>query len=352
MTQVPRIDINAGASNDAFRWAIAGYGHVAVAHTEGIMSAGHKLVGFSTTDPDIRGGDATKLEFNIGPTKGRLFDSSAMTVTETAEELTTSLIRPPKKLGEPSKILADGVIVAVPTKYHLNVAKMFGIAGFPCFIETPAAGTAKDARELADFFAAKKIPVVVGHVLPAFPEFSGLRAILLQKGIGNVTSLTMRRFVSWKETDDADANAQKGGAAADLLIHDVNLIAELGEAEEVVATSSTSRHGLIQEIDMTVKLREAVVPFRIIGGACGTQKFHDSYEVTFSDGTRVEFDGKTVTGMEVTPRSVGEIFAEELQIAAAYFRGQRPDASYLSMEGAINALVIMEAAIASAKRKK
>lgn len=352
MTQVPRIDINAGAAPDGFRWAIAGYGHVAVAHTEGIMSAGHRLSGFSTTNPKIRGGNATNLVFNIGPTKGRKFDARNMVVTETAEELANSLLERPENLGAPMQKLADGIIIAAPTKYHVIVAKMFGIAGFPCFIEKPAAGTAKDAIELADFFKAKNIPVVVGHVLPAFPEFAALRSILLKKGIENVTSLTMRRFVSWSETDDADANVQKGGAAADLLIHDANLIGGLGEPEEVITTSSTERHGLIQEIDTQVKLRGAEVPFRIMGGARGTQGFQHSYEVTFKDGTRVEFDGKTVTGMEVTPRSLGEIFGEELEIAAAYIRGQRDDASYLSMEGAINALVIMEAAIASAKKRK
>jgi predicted dehydrogenase len=335
-------DINAGTKNGAFRWAIAGYGRVAVAHTEGIIAAGHRLAGFSTTNSRTRFGDATHITFNIGPTTGRLFTTNGMAITKTAEDLVNAIS------GK-----ADGVIVCVPTHRHITVAKMFGIAGFPCLIEKPLAGNVREAREILDFFKNKVVPVAVAHVLPAFPEYGTLRSTLLRRGLADVTSLTMRRFVPWQETDDENANIEKGGAACDLLVHDLHLLGSLSDPEEVICSASTERHGLHQSFDLTVKLRDAQVPFRVMGGASSLYpQFHHSYEVTFSDGKTLSFDGATVTGHDVEPKSVGEIFSEELEIAAAYFSGKRLNASFMEGQGALNALIMLEAAVNSARKKR
>lgn len=336
-----RIDINERAKKNAYRWAIIGYGHVAVAHTEGIMQNHHWLSGFSTSNQKILSGDATSLEFNIGPTKGRLFQTNGLIAVEDGPTLLSQVFNK-----------ADGVIVCASTKAHYDVAKMVGVTGMDCFLEKPITFGSDDGAELIRFWQGKRGKLVVGHVLPAFPEFALLRRLLLQKGIDAVTNLTMERYVPWEDTDDEKSNSDKNGAAFDLGVHDTQLIASTATVNEVEVTSSEFRYGLAQTLDMKLQCEGAKVPFRVVVGAHREKTaFHHAYDVTFTDGTRVVFDGSKVTGIdeELEQRSVADVFGEELSIASKYFLGVRQDPSYLNPRMALAAVQILETAVEAAE---
>lgn len=106
----------------------------------------------------------------------------------------------------------------------------------------------------------------------------------------------------------------------------------------------------MQFLDLSLQLEGATVPFTVVGGASRSHDgFHHSYEVTFSDGTSLVFGGELVSGEDVTgfhtqieKKSVGDIFGEELTIAANYFKGERKDASYLDPTMALSALQVLD----------
>lgn len=341
-----KIDLNGNAEQGCYRWAIVGYGHVAVAHTEGIMHNRMRLVGFSTSNPTIRNGDATGLEFNIGPTQGREFTTNGMICVASAETLLSQAY---------SK--ADGVIICAPTSEHVRLAKEVAITGMDCFLEKPIAPTAAEARDLIEFWKDKRGKLVVGQVLPAFPEFGLLRRLLIFKGVNNVTRLSMERFVPWGDTDDEVGNRAKGGAAPDLGIYDVHLLRSVAKIGSVNVIDQIKRYGLPQRLKMEITMEGAMVPFTVhVGAQRGRKGFHHGYNVEFIDGTNVTFDGqdvRVVHGHAIdapAKRSVGEIFGEELDIAVKHFRSTNDSvksAAYLAPEMAADALDVLENAAAA-----
>jgi len=328
-----KFSIRSAASQGAFRWAIARYGKVAVAHTEAIITNRMDLVGFSSSHRQVREGNATGITFNIGPTPGRLLDVTGMVVK-----------KDPYNLIREVQNTADGIIIAALTDEHLRLAKAAAAADMHCFVEKPIAGSVAEGQEMIDDFGKSKGKLVVGQVLPSFPEFELLRATILSQGIDQVESLKMKRFVPWNETDDEATNRVKGGAAPDLLVHDLHLIASVGKYLAVELLGIDLRYGLPQGLKLKVSLDGAAGKFEVEGGASRAYSgFHHSYDVRFRDGTFLAFDGEKVTGCEheIAPRTVGEIFGNELQIAAEYFRGQRAHPSFLCPTMALTALQIL-----------
>ncbi len=334
---IPKWNPNANAGRHAFRWAIIGYGNVAVAHTEGISEADMRLVGFSTSRSKIRQGDATDLMFNIGPTQGRIMDVRGMLNFSNPENLLSYLYTK-----------ADGVIICAPTDKHVELVRMTGVTGLNCLVEKPIAGSSKDALDMIRYYDEKRGGLLCGQVLPCFPAFDILRQRVLEKGVANVTSLTMQRFIPWADTDDEAKTVSAGGWMKDLLVHDAHMVASFGTPTSVFVPDAESRYDLIQNAKMRVSLKNSPGVFTIEGGASRSRdKFYHGYAVTFQDGTSLNYDGNIVWDdqgtIEVPELSVAEIWAKELDIAAAYFKGEG-DGSFLSPVMAMNALKILEAA--------
>lgn len=334
------IDLNAGAREDAFRWGIIGFGHVAVIHAWGIKEMGHRLKGFTTSNKKVQSGDATDLVFNIGDIAGPLFDASEMNVPE----------RNYYALLEDESI--DGVIICAPTDAHMELAMATARANKHCFLEKPMASSWSDAADILDAFSDSKGKLVVGHVLPSFPEFSLLRQEIMQRGIQQVQYLEMHRWVAETRTDDEADTVGRGGFAADLGIHDFNLLLGLGKPSSVRTVEAEMRYDQYQRVRSIVTLEESAGTFVCDVGACGEDGFHHSYELRFSDGGTLAFDGTTIfrdgVSVAMQPKSVPRIFGDELEIAARYFRGEG-DASFLSANTALDTLKILEAAAESAK---
>lgn len=333
----PRWNPNANAGRHAFRWAIIGYGNVAVAHTEGIAEADMHLVGFSTSKSHIRQGDATGLTFNIGETKGRMMDVRQMLTFSNPEDLLSHLYT-----------RADGVIVCAPTDKHVEIVRMVGVTGLNCLVEKPIAGSSKDALDMIKFYDHKRGGLLCGQILPCFTEFDILRQRVLEKGVENVVSLTMQRFIPWSSTDDEAKTVAAGGWMRDLLVHDAHMVASFGSPKSVFVSDAVSRYDCIQYAKMTVNLGKSSGYFNLEGGASRHhESFYHGYTATFADGTNLNFDGKTVWdnhgSIEIPAMTVGQVWAKELQIAASYFRGEG-DGAFLSPVMAMNALKILEAA--------
>lgn len=321
-----------------FPWAIAGYGSVAAGgHHHGIQRIGHELVGFTTGDEKIQRGDARHVTFNWGTT-GTKFDARAMKVSKSPDDSWLRSLR-----GK-----AEAVLVTVPTRFHHEVAERVLRAGFDCFIEKPFAETSTEAIRLRELAKKLERKLLVAHVLPAFNEFGYLRSMIIEKGIFQLQSLMLQRYVPWAEVSKGNPIAKNGGYYADLAVHDSHFVASLGSEAMVKSTQVRKAHGFIQHANVEIDLLGVASGAKIIIDAGATPKvegFQHSFEAAWVDGDTLEFDkGRLLHNgaqVDLPKQEPADIFGLELALAADHFR-TGADPGFLSSYAAYEALRLVE----------
>lgn len=321
-----------------FPWAIAGFGKVAAGgHHHGIQAIGHKLAGLTTRDAAIRKGDASHVKFNWG-TNGLKFDASRLIVSEKPDDTWLRSLR-----GK-----AEAVIVCVPTQFHHETVERVLRAGFHCLVEKPFAETAVDARDLMQLATTFERKLLVAQILPAFQEFGALRDAILMKGLGQLKSLSMRRWVPWKGVSNHDQIAASTGYFADLAVHDAHFLASLGGDPMIVSFETSKCHNRVQHANVTIEFataRSAKITIDV-GANAGLQgEFEHGFEAAWSDGWTMSLKNGVLTTKEgpvpLKAEPVGDIFGRELSLAAKHFRDGK-DAEYLAPGLAHQALSLIE----------
>ena len=110
----------------------------------------------------------------------------------------------------------DAAIIATPTVTHHQVASLALNHGKHCFVEKPFALDMTECRELIDLAEGKQCTLQVGHVENFNPVWTGVRDRL-----SNV------RFVDAVRSGTYTGRSTDIGIVMDLMIHDLDLIAEL-----------------------------------------------------------------------------------------------------------------------------
>lgn len=110
----------------------------------------------------------------------------------------------------------DGVVVAVPTVHHHDVAAPLLEAGIPLLIEKPLAASLADAQRLHRLAAFRRTTLQVGHVERFNPAFQALR-----ERCGQPLYIRCQRVspYTFRSTDI--------GVVHDLMIHDIDLVLAL-----------------------------------------------------------------------------------------------------------------------------
>jgi len=80
----------------------------------------------------------------------------------------------------------DAVIVASPAATHARLALQCIEAGKPCLVEKPFALSVRDAEAVATQAAARRVPVVAGHLMVFHPAVERLRTLLQGGDLGTV----------------------------------------------------------------------------------------------------------------------------------------------------------------------
>lgn len=80
----------------------------------------------------------------------------------------------------------EAVVIAAPAKTHAELAQRAIAAGKPCLVEKPFALRVDDAEAVADAAAARKVPVLVGHLLVFHPAVDALRELITRGELGRV----------------------------------------------------------------------------------------------------------------------------------------------------------------------
>ena len=220
----------------------------------------------------------------------------------------------PRAYDDVDALLADpeinAVYIATPPGSHLEIALKVAAAGYPLYVEKPAARTAKECETMAQAFA--KLPLFVAYYRRAYPRYVKLKQDLAAGRLGTIQSVSYvfarrpgpPRVGDWR----LDAERSGGGKFVDIGSHALDLIDFLlGPLERVRA----SARGPAGQVETKVEMH-----FRI-GKIDGTATW--SFEASESEDLLV------ITGAEGSVRVPSAMNGRELVWADGVESYDAPD---------------------------
>lgn len=112
----------------------------------------------------------------------------------------------------------DMCVVAVPTKYHVDIALKLAALNVAVLIEKPLAATVDDAERIVDAFERREVFAGVGHIERFNPAVQELRGRLMKRQLGEVFHITTTRVGPFP------ARIADVGVIFDLASHDIDLV--------------------------------------------------------------------------------------------------------------------------------
>ena len=216
------------------RFGIAGIGFMGMIHYLAYQKvAGAKVTAIASRDPKKRAGDWRGIQGNFGP-PGEEMDLGDIVAHETIDQL----------LADPN---VDVVDITLPPFRHAEVAIAALEAGKHVFCEKPLTLDAESAAKVVDVAKQCDCILMVGHVLPFFPEYQWARSVIDSGDYGKLLGGHFRRTISeptWLP-DYWDA-AKVGGPMLDLHVHDAHFIRYLFGMPESVTSRGRMRDDLAE----------------------------------------------------------------------------------------------------------
>ena len=121
----------------------------------------------------------------------------------------------------------DIVTVAVPTRYHHDVATHAMEAGADVLIEKPIAATVAEGQALIDRAQALGRNLMVGHILRFSPVIQALKQHITQEDLGKIFQVACRRVGPFP------VRIQDVGVVVDLAPHDLDVMRFITGAEPI-----------------------------------------------------------------------------------------------------------------------
>jgi predicted dehydrogenase len=172
---------------------------------------GGQVVALCSRDPRKLAGDWTGIQGNFGP-RGTQMDLSAQARYRDVAEI----------LADPRVDLVD---LCVPNDEHAALAVRALEAGKHVLVEKPIAMTTADADAMTAAARASKKLLLVGQVLPFFPEFAFAAEAIASGRHGALKAAHLKRVIARPEWSRGIADADRsGGPAIDLHIHDTHFL--------------------------------------------------------------------------------------------------------------------------------
>ncbi|MCH8831034.1 MAG: Gfo/Idh/MocA family oxidoreductase, partial [Planctomycetes bacterium] len=194
------------------RIGIIGIGFMGFTHFSAARRLrGGKVAAIASRNPRKRKGDWRGIQGNFGPPAGQV-DLSGIDTFADYRQL----------LADPRIDLVD---LCLPTELHESVTAEALAAGKHVFVEKPIATDLKAADRMVR--AAKKAGrlLMVGQVLPFFPEFRFLLDCVETGKYGRLLAAHFRRVIAPpKWSADISDYRRLGGWGIDLHIHDNHFI--------------------------------------------------------------------------------------------------------------------------------
>jgi predicted dehydrogenase len=196
---------------------------------------GAAVTAICTRSPGKLAGDWTSIQGNFGPRAPKL-DLSKISAYDQVEDL----------LADPEIDLVD---VCLPNDQHEAIALQSLKAGKHVLVEKPIAVDSKAADRMVA--AAKKSGrmLMVGQVLPFFPEFQFAAECVASRKYGALKAAHFRRVISSpKWSSDMSDFRKLGGWGIDLHIHDNHFIRLVCGLPAQVFSRGLLEEGLVNHV--------------------------------------------------------------------------------------------------------
>src|SRR5438477_1626671 len=194
------------------RIGIAGIGFMGMIHYLAARQLrGARVTAICSRDPRKRAGDWTAIRGNLGP-PGTQMDLSGIGTFDSFDSMLAS-----RDL--------DLIDICTPTVQHADMAVAALAAGKHVLVEKPIALTMADADRMLAAARKANRKLLVGHVLPFFPEFALLASAVRSGTYGRMLGGQFQRIIARPDWSTAIADtAQTGGPAIDPHIHHTHFI--------------------------------------------------------------------------------------------------------------------------------
>ena len=171
----------------------------------------------------------------------------------------------PRAYDNVDALLADpeinAVYIATPPGSHLEIALKVAAAGYPLYVEKPAARTAKECETMERAFS--KLPLFVAYYRRAYPRYVKLKQDLAAGRLGTIQSVSYvfarrpapPRAGDWRH----DAERSGGGRFVDIGSHALDLIDFLLGPLERVRASATGPVGHVEtKVEMHFRVGDGI----------------------------------------------------------------------------------------------
>jgi predicted dehydrogenase len=285
------------------RVGIAGIGFMGLVHYLTYQKiSGVKVVAICDRSPTKLTGDWTSIRGNFGP-PGSTMDLTGVSCYQSLDDLIAD-----------SQV--DVIDITLPPTMHCDIAVRSLQAGKHVFCEKPMAMNISDCDRMTAASQQSGRHLLIGHVLPYFPEYAWALNVIESGAYGKLISGSFKRVISdpsWltKYWDPAVT----GGPLLDLHIHDAHFIRLLFGMPVDVHTLGTTRNGLPEEWHSLFKFADPSQFAHISCGAIPQQgmPFCHGFEIRLERGTlvfefsvRVNSNGETVSGYNMPPSILNE----------------------------------------------
>jgi predicted dehydrogenase len=245
-------------------------------------------------DPKKLAGDWTGIQGNFGP-KGSQMDLSGISAYADFAEL----------LADPTIDLVD---LCVPNDEHARLTIQALEAGKHVLVEKPIALTIADGVAMVDAARASGKLLMVGHVLPFFPEFAFAREAILSGKYGALRAAHLTRVIARPDWSSGISDADRsGGPAIDLHIHDTHFVGLVCGVPKAVHTRGVVERGAVVHLSTQYIYDDPNLAISSVSGALSQsgRSFAHGFEFYLEDATlSFEFASLGGQGHLATPLSV------------------------------------------------
>lgn len=275
------------------RVGVAGIGFMGMIHYLAYQRAKNAQVGaIFSRDVKKLSGDWREIQGNFGP-RGEIMDLSDVSKHDSYVSL----------LDDDT---IDVIDICLPPNLHVDFALQALEAGKHVFVEKPMALTAEGCREMVEAAQRAGRQVLVGHVLPFFPEYAKAREIIASGQYGKLLGGCFKRVISdplWlKDFYDPD---KVGGPLVDLHVHDAHLIRMLFGMPHSLVSHGRLRGEVVEYCNTQFMFEDRNLVVSAVSGVIHQQgrPFTHGFEIHL-EGATLLYDLAVIEGQPPTPLTV------------------------------------------------
>lgn len=244
--------------------------------------------------PEKLAGDWTSIQGNFGP-PGPKVDLAKIGAYDDYHEL----------LADPDIDLVD---ICLPNDQHEAVAIAALQAGKHVLVEKPIAVDPKSAQKMLATAEKSGKLLMVGHVLPFFPEFQFAAQTIASQTYGKLLAAHFRRVIAPpKWSSDMSDFRKLGGWGIDLHIHDNHFIRMACGMPHQVISRGLLQEGFVNHVHTQYVYEDGPTVTAVSGGICAEGlEFAHGYELYFERAT-VLFSAGTIGGAWCVDRPLSVI---------------------------------------------